>query len=344
MFTVFLMVTTIKIIKESVDSLSHLHDWRWWFELLAVTPVASLLLVVMFWMLFDARWLNLDDEEKESKWLTWRWIKFSPLLLMIALPFVSLLMEPKNAHKMVNFSLDSIVYFFAYVSLCVSHDRGFGRLFQPFAVMRTKEYIDDKGQKFECNIIGTMLNIIILGVPNWIYILREPAAHLVKFSLDGVKELDKVLGEIIADSLIVFMVLYVLGVMFLACVKVTFYLAQSRWNYLKFAPIMITPICVLMSKLIVHNNNGSLWSEKLGLCAYVFISIFAYFSLISPPDSLMAVFFQPFVPMLNTVSDLPESGPTKPHVKSNIVPPAEASDQPSDVQEVSTVQTETVQK
>ena len=289
----------------------------------AVAVVNALLFIVsllsfgmMCWMIFDASWLNLEDEEKDAKLVTSRWFKFSPLLLMVVLMGVkTYLIVDKEllALAAVDCVLDSIVYLCAYGSLCVAHDRGFGRLFQPFAVLRSKTYIDEKGQKFDSNVIGTTMNILCLGASSWFFFIREQTVKIVK-------EKSGHIWLYSARSVTALLILCVLGVMFFSCVKVTFFLARNRWNYLKFSPVILAPIAVICIEAFLHEDTDKTKSQSILKISYLVVGLIAYFSLLSPPDSLFAILFQPYIAMVNLVQDIPEAAP-KPHVKTNAVEP-----------------------
>ena len=320
MFVVFLMFTTGRIIWECASCLRAGSGPIWWFHLLALLPVSCVCFGGMLWMLFDASWLNLEDPEKDSKLLTSRWLKFSPLLLMIALLAINTHFIPGKVvfyGSLVDCVLDSIVYLCAYGSLCVAHDRGFGRLFQPFAVLRTKEYIDEKGQKFDVNFIGTTANILCLGASSWFYFLRQQLFFLIcEVALLGQRAF-----IILRHSMVVLLILCTMGVMFFSCVKVTFFLARSKWNYLKFSPVLLAPFGILCSQLLSPSKSD--FKEKVMMVVYAAVAILAYLSLLSPPDSLLAVAFQPYTAMVDLVQDLPTSeSSAKPHVKKNVIEPA----------------------
>lgn len=318
-FVVFLMFTTSKIIYEAALYVKTGDGALWWFELLVLVPVGVACFGGMLWMLFDPEWLNLEDEEKDDKLATTRWVKFSPLLLLTLLLVAKTCLTGGNLlqQAIIDCVFDSIVLLCAYVSLCVAHDRGFGRLFQPFAVLRTKEYIDEKGQKFGPNIIGTTMNILCLGASSWFVFIREQIVKLVGMIIKSETNVYKYLVHSIT-SLLVFCTM---TVMFCSCVRVTFFLSKDRWNYLKFSPVLLAPMAVLCTEVLFCDTLYG-WRHKVMMVMYAFVSVLAYMSLLSPPDTLFAVLFQPYIALVDLAQDIPSPPqPAKPHFKMNVVLP-----------------------
>lgn len=93
----------------------------------------------------------------------------------------------------------------------------------------------------------------------------------------------------------------------MSCVQVTFFINSGALNYLKFTPIPLTPLVILFSDQFCTYGvvKYSIHRWVIVLC-HVIINFVAYVSLVSPPDSLTAILFQPHVPMISTVADLPE--------------------------------------
>ncbi len=320
MFVVFLMFTTVRESYSTIGSLYRGEGSKagWWINILLMLPAALVCFCGMCWMLFDARWLNFDDEEKDKKLATSRWFKFSPLLLLVVLLGIKTALTKKELPRaIIDCVLDSIVYLCAYFSLCVAHDRGFGRLFQPFAVLRTKTYIDEKGQKFHSNIIGTTMNILCLGASSWFFFIRSQASEIIKLFMEKSEDVYKYA----AHSVITCMVLGVMAVMFFSCVKITFFLGRSRWNYLKFLPVLLAPFCMICAAFLDEAVRS--YQERIQMIGYAVVGVIAYLSLLSPPDTLFAVLFQPYIAFVELIQDIPEPI-TKPHVKTNAVEPTKA--------------------
>ena len=281
-----------------------------------VLPVGLALFWYLGWVLFDSSWLNFDEEEKEKCWKTSRWIKFLPIFL---LPLVKLF-KTKSGADTAHLIQMTLSFLLGYLSLCMPYGSGLGRLFQPFTIPRSQVYTDEKGQKFEVNFVGTTLSILLIIFPSWLS-MSDPLGRIYSFIVGlNVSVLvtkmkflsDTQEGKLIADIVVLVFILYSFVVMFMSCVKVTFFLNTSSMNYLKFAPIALTPIAILFAdQLCSYGVNSYSVSKWVSALCYVVVSFVAYVSLISPPDSLTAVLFQPHVPMISTVNDLPEMKPTE---------------------------------
>lgn len=318
MFVFFLMAPALS---STAYAFAEMTRWNV-YESLAVLPISLGLFGYLGWVFMDSSWLNFDDEEKDNYWKTSRWLKFLPLFL---LPLVKFLAEYfsnvdkdplKTGVRMAALLQDFLVILLGYFSLCVSHGSGLGRLFQPFTVPRSRVYTDDKGQRFEVNFIGTTLSILLVIFFSWksmpIHLARIyhyiffkniplPIASRVKCLSDTAE------GRLIADIVVLLFMFYSFGVMFISCVQVTFFVNNGTLNYLKFTPIPLTPIAILFSDQFctygVVEYTISKW--VIALC-HIIVNFVAYVSLVSPPDSLTAILFQPHVPMISTVTDLPD--------------------------------------
>lgn len=273
------------------------------------------LFVYLTWVLFDSSWLNFDDEEKEKSWKTSRWTKFLPLFLLPIVKIFSINSGVDIAHWFQSVLVATL----GYLSLCMAYGSGVGRLFQPFTVPRSRVYTDEKGQKFEVNFIGTTLSILLVLLPSWISMpahlgriyrfiteakpaIPAAAASLAESSLSATAD-----GRLIADVVVLLFMFYSFGIMFISCVQVTFFLRKGAWNYMRFAPIPLTPIAILFTdQLCTYQTPPYTVSAWLTMLCYVIINFVVYVSLVSPPESLSAVLFQPHVPMIITVSDLPD--------------------------------------
>lgn len=327
MFVIFLMGVVFRYFKEALSSMLGKDNEKDYVEMLLIFPLSLGMFVFLGWVFFDSSWLNFDDEEKDKEWKTSRWIKFLVLFLLPLVKYFSASAhkDPKAtdlgpwglevAHQIQNF----LVILLAYFSLCVSHRSGLGRLFQPFTVPRTKLYTDEKGQKFEVNFIGTSLAIILIVAPCWmaadasigrLFLILSGNAD--KMASVAAKSTGRYLSSsmearAIADAVILLFSIYSFTVTFVSCVKVTFFL-KGNLNYMKFAPIPLTPMAILFSDQfcsfgLEKSYDANQW---LMMLFYVLVSFVAYVSLVSPPDSLTAVLFQPHIPMINIVTDLPE--------------------------------------
>jgi hypothetical protein len=327
MFVIFLMGAVFRFFLEALSSMIGKGSARDYVEMLLIFPLSLGILGFLGWVFLDSSWLNLDDEDKNNEWKTSRWVKF---LILFLLPLIKCFSsysqkDPKAAdlgpwglevaHQIQNF----LVIILAYLSLCVSHRSGLGRLFQPYTVPRSKIYTDEKGQKFEVNFIGTSLSIILIVAPCWMasdvsigrlfLILSGNGDKMVSVATKTAERYlsDGMEARAIADSLILLFTFYSFTVTFVSCVKVTFFL-KGNLNYLKFVPIPLTPMAILFSDQLCSfglekSYNAQHWIKIL---CFVAVSFVAYVSLVSPPDSLTAVLFQPHVPMINIVTDLPE--------------------------------------
>lgn len=327
MFVIFLMGVVFRYFKEALSSMLGKGNEKDYVEMLLIFPLSLGMFVFLGWVFFDSSWLNFDDEEKDKEWKTSRWIKFLVLFLLPLVKYFSASAhkDPKAtdlgpwglevAHQIQNF----LVILLAYFSLCVSHRSGLGRLFQPFTVPRTKLYTDEKGQKFEVNFIGTSLAIIFIVAPCWmaadasigrLFLILSGNAD--KMASVAAKSTGRYLSSsmearAIADAVILLFSIYSFTVTFVSCVKVTFFL-KGNLNYMKFAPIPLTPMAILFSDQFCSFGleKGYEANQWLMMLFYVLVSFVAYVSLVSPPDSLTAVLFQPHIPMINIVTDLPE--------------------------------------
>ena len=337
MFLVFLMLPVGKDAWDGIRELLSKHPDKDMVEYTLVLLVSSAIFGFLTWVLFDSSWLNFDDEEKESDWKTKRWIKFSVLLI---LPVVKLFKKstwmndsPGNNLKWgieVSRQLQSfLMILIGYLSLCSDYKSGLGRLFQPFTVPRSHVYTDEKGQKFEVNFIGSILTIVLILLPTWTGI-TESLGRILLFLMDvdiggkGIGGGKSFIGgyiqgssesRAIADIILLTLYLYVFVLMLASCLKVTFFLKQTNMNYLKFVPVLLIPIGIIFTDHIciygvTNSHGGPFWIYML---CYFLVNFTAYVSLISPPDSLLAVFFQPHVPMINVVSDLPETKESSSH-------------------------------
>ena len=206
----------------------------------------------------------------------------------------------------------------AYLSLCSQYGSGLGRLFQPYTIPRNKIYTDSKGQKFELNFVGTTLSIVLIVLPFWVMVVK-PLGRLIVFAIgkakiSGLAEAEDVgrflssspEARAIADSIILVLIVYSFTVIFVSCVRVNFFLSSS-YNYLKFSPIPLTPIAMIFS----DNLCGYMYApmrvkEWITMLCFFMVCFFAYTSLASPPDSLYAILFQPHIPLIEIVEDLPD--------------------------------------
>ena len=327
MFLVFLIYPICKDAWEAIRELLSKQDEKDYVEITLVLPVSVGLLSFLIWIIFDSSWLNYDDEEKESELKTKRWIKFSVLFILpVVKLFKKSMWKPVDLQwglEMAKQLQSFFMIFIGYLSLCSDYQSGLGRLFQPFTVPRSRVYTDKKGQKFEVNFIGSVLTILLILLPTWtgisesfgriLTILNSPSSNLT-FIKDSPE------SRAIADTFMLILYLYVFILMLASCVKVTYFLKQSNLNYLKFVPVLLIPIAIIFTDHlcvyeVVNDHNGAFW---LFMLSYFMVNLTAYVSLISPPDSLLAVIFQPHVPMINVVSDLPEikdaGSNSKPHL------------------------------
>ena len=327
MFVIFLMGAVFRYFLEALSSIIGKGSVKDYVEMLLIFPLSLGILVFLGWVFLDSSWLNFDDEDKNMEWKTSRWVKF---LILFLLPIVKLFSsythkDPKAtdlgawgleiAHQIQNF----LVILLAYFSLCVSHRSGLGRLFQPFTVPRSKLYTDNKGQKFEVNFIGTSLAIILIVTPCWMasdvsigrlfLILSGNADKMASVTASSTERYlsSTMEARAISDAVILLFTVYSFTVTFVSCVKVTFFL-KGNYNYLKFAPIPLTPLAILFSDQLcsfgIEKSYGA--QQWIKMLCHVLVSFVAYVSLASPPDSLTAIMFQPHVTMINIVTDLPE--------------------------------------
>lgn len=329
MFLVFLVYPISTDAWDAIVELFSTDPNKSFIRATALLLLSTGLLGFLLWVAFDSSWLNYDDAEKEEEWASKRWTKFSVLLL---LPLVKLLKistwthDPANNLKWgleVAKQLQSFLMILAgYLSLCSDYKSGLGRLFQPFTVPRSRVYTDEKGQKFEVNFIGSILTIVLILLPTWngmsesigrlflflrgakITVKSSGAAKLLSGYIQGSPE-----SRAIADTVMLIIYLYVFIIMLTSCIKVTYFLKQTTMNYLIFVPILLIPIGIIFTDhLCVYGvetgDGGPFWIKML---CYFLVNLTAYVSLISPPDSLLAVIFQPHVPMINVVSDLPNT-------------------------------------
>lgn len=329
MFLVFLLLPVGMDAWNGIRELMSKHANKDTVEYTLVLLVSLGLFGYLTWILFDSSWLNYDDEEKEGEWETNRWIKFSVLFL---LPVVKLFKRSTwmtgNPGDNLKWALEvsnQIQAFFmllaGYISLCADYKSGIGRLFQPFTVPRSRIYTDEKGQRFEVNFIGSVLTIVLILLPTWMGI-SEAFGRLLLFVMGAEVEttapvtLSAIEGFIqysssaraVADVILLLLYVYVFVLMLASCVKVTFFLKQTKMNYLIFVPVLLIPIAIIFTDHIcvygvTNVHGGAFWVRML---CYFLVNLVAYVSLISPPDSLLAILFQPHVPMINVVEDLPE--------------------------------------
>lgn len=327
MFVVFLMGAVLQYFKDALSSMIGKGSAKDYVEMLLMFPLSLGMLGFLGWVFFDSSWLNFDDEEKERELKTSRWVKFSVLFLLPSVKLMSsYTWKDPTATNLMDWGTEVanqikcfLVILLAYFSLCVSYRSGLGRLFQPFTVPRSKIYTDEKGQKFEVNFIGTTLSILLIVFPCW-YSSTVPIGRLflilsgnsdkmvsVTAPYSGRYLSDSADGRAICDGVIMLFVLYSFIVTFASCVKVTFFL-KGNFNYMKFAPIPLTPLAILFCDQLcsfgIEKSYGA--QDWIFVACYVMVSFVAYVSLVSPPDSLTAVLFQPHIPMINIVTDLPE--------------------------------------
>lgn len=325
MFVLFLMGSVAKYTFDAIVVMISIKVKRDLIEAVLVFPTSLGVLIFLGWVFFDSSWLNYDDEEKDSHWKTSRWIKF---LVIFALPIMKLFTnactDTSNlsewGREVSRVVLDLLVFILAYLSLCFPYNSGLGRLFQPFTVPRSRVYTDEKGQKFEVNFIGTTLSILLIVLPCW-KSLAEPLGRTFLFITGNstaaptgkvVSDAKTVLssspeGRAIADAVLILLFLYTFLVIFFSCVKVTFFLKGSH-NNLKFAPITLTPLAILFTdQLCDYSVVRYKAPEWITMLCYAIISLVAYISLVSPPDSLTAVLFQPHIPMIDIIKDLPNA-------------------------------------
>ena len=337
MFVIFLMGSVIRYFWEALSCIIGKGSKRDYVEMFLMFPLSLGMIGFLVWVFFDSSWLNFDDEDKEMEWKTSRWIKF---LILFTLPLAKLFTASTEttdynvwglvlAHQIKQF----LVIFTAYLSLCSAYRSGLGRLFQPFTVPRSKIYTDEKGQKFEVNFIGTTLAIILIVAPCWmasdvsigrlLLFLSGNSNKIANSTSAGAGLFPTAQGRAFADVLILLFCFYSFTVTFYSCSKVTFFLKNN--NYLKFAPIPLTPLTILFSDQLcsfgVDKAYGA--TQWIQMLCYVLVSFVAYMSLVSPPDSLTAILFQPHVPMINIVEDLPDiKQPERP--RTAVVFPAES--------------------
>lgn len=327
MFVIFLMGSVARCAYEALRVMIGKEMSRDMVEMVLIFPVSLGLLVFLGWVFFDSSWLNFDDEEKDKQWRTSRWVKFSVLFVLPLLKLCSGVTWKKDnlglwgvevAYQIQCF----LVILLAYLSLSVSYSSGLGRLFQPFTVPRSRIYTDEKGQKFEVNFIGTILSIVLIVWPCW-QSLTETLGRLFLFVSNNRVAVREVTADIttiqtskfltntadgraIADAVVLCFILYSFTVIFFSCVKVNFFL-NEKYNYLKFAAIPLTPVAILFTdQLCTYQIDPYKGREWISMMCYVVVSFVAYVSLVSPPDSLTAVLFQPHIPMINIVNDLPD--------------------------------------
>lgn len=324
MFVIFLMGSIATCSYNALRIMIGTGMTRDFVEMVLIFPVSLALLGFLVWVFFDSSWLNFDDEEKDKEWKTSRWLKFSVLFILPLLKLFSGVTYDKKdlgiwgeeiAHQIQCF----LVIILAYFSFCSSYNSGVGKLFQPFNVPRSKIYTDEKGQKFEVNFVGTVLSIALVVWPCW-QSLTQTLGRLFLFLSGNTIQVPEVVvdiatskvlsnnadGRSIADVVILLFILYSFTVIFISCVKVTFFL-KGTYNYLKFAAIPLTPIVILFTdQLCNYQIKPYKTQDWIAMLCYVVVSFVAYVSLVSPPDSLTAVLFQPHIPMINIVTDLPD--------------------------------------
>lgn len=333
MFIIFLMGSVGRYGYEALSSMLGKGNERDLVEMILIFPASIIMIGFLGWVFFDSSWLNLDDEDKEKEWRTSRWIKFSVLFILPVMKVFSMATWDSKEITLWGSEIsrqiqDFAVITLAYISLCSSYSSGLGRLFQPFTVPRSRIYTDEKGQKFEVNFIGTTLSIFLIVWPAWnsltpiigrifLYFNNyiDKTAQTLANTADARKyDLHTPESRLIADIVMLLLLIYAFSVIFASCVKVTFFL-KGNYNYLKFAPIPLVPIGIMFTdqlcKYGVKPYNIQIW---IGMLCYVLLSFWAYVCLVSPPDSLFAICFQPHVPMISLVSDLPEikESPEKP--------------------------------
>lgn len=343
----FLVFLTYPVAKDAWDAIMYLV-----YEAAAdrhaavegmILLISTALLGFMFWVIFDSSWLNYDDEEKETEWATMRWIKFS---VLFALPVMKLFKKSTSTSDNMKWGLEVakqlqsfLMLLVGYFSLCSDYKSGLGRLFQPFTVPRSRVYTDEKGQKFEVNFIGSTLTIVLILLPTWNDI-SESLGRMISFiTLDKSTAVVEVAvvdqyryiqnspgSRAIADAAMLILYLYVFILMLTSCMKVTYFLRQTKMNYLIFIPVLLIPIGIIFTDhLCIYGiqtvHGGIFWTKML---CYFLVNLTAYISLISPPDSLLAVLFQPHVPMINVVSDLPntkvDDSNSRPHATAVFAP------------------------
>lgn len=324
MFVIFLMGAVGRYSYEALRNMIGKNMSRDLVEMILMFPSSLGMLGFLAWVFFDSSWLNFDDEDKEKEWKTSRWFKFLLLFVLPVLKLFSAATWDKTdvrawgievSHQLQCF----LVILLAYFSLCASYRSGLGRLFQPFTVPRSRIYTDEKGQKFEVNFVGTILSIVLIVWPCW-NSLTATLGRLFLFVTGNVEAVPQVPidlqtsrflsnsaeGRAIADAVLLAFILYSFAVIFFSCVKVTFFL-KGQLNYLKFAAIPLTPIGILFTdQLCIYRIEPYKTQDWIAMLCYVVVSFVAYVSLVSPPDSLTAVLFQPHVPMINIVNDLPD--------------------------------------
>lgn len=318
MYVVFLIYPVVKDAFETFNNFNMENIP----EFVLMSLVSLGLIGFLIWVLVDSSWMNYDDEEKETEWKTKRWLKFSVLFVLPAAKLSkSKLWKQSNKAEWgleVAKQIQSLIMiFFGYMSLSANYKSHLSRLFQPFTIPRSKTYVDEKGQKFEANFIGSILTIVLILSPNWVAISESFGRILNYFFLNtnntnpaisnsGSFTKTDPLSRAIADSVLLILFLYVFISMLISCIKVTYFLKQTKMNYLKFIPILLVPVAIIFSDHIctygITKTDTSYWVKML---FWFLISLTAYMSLISPPDSIFAILFQPHVPMINIVSDLP---------------------------------------
>lgn len=321
MYVIFLMGSIGKYTHDAYYANSVSWDF---VEIILILPLSLVSIFFLSWVLFDSSWLNFDDDEKEKDWKKSRWLKFSFLFLF---PLCKIF--TKNTWDTSDFSSSwgeniaqqiqyFLLIFFAYLSLCSQHGSGLGRLFQPHTIPRSKIYTDSKGQKFELNFVGTTLSIVLIVLPFWVMIMK-PLGRLLVFvlgkakisELAGAEDTGRFLSSspearAIADSVVLIMIVYSFTVIFVSCVRVNFFLNRS-YNFLKFSPIPLTPIAMIFSdNLCGYMHTSMRVKEWITMLCFFMVCFVAYASLASPPDSLSAILFQPHIPMIEIVKDLPD--------------------------------------
>lgn len=203
-------------------------------EMLVVFPLSLTTVILLFWTLFDYSVLNFDSK-RDREWRHSRWIKFLPLLLLPVGKFCTGACWREEGEKDVALAvtcqtLDALTLVVVYIALSLPHATPLARLFQPFTVPRRREYRDEKGQRFETNIIGVMLTILLLIWP-FSHLLAAPLGRLLFLRWEtvasGTKEM---LVRIIVDGCELALVVYSLTVLLLSCTRVKFF--SGRFNCL----------------------------------------------------------------------------------------------------------------